>query len=114
MKKTLVVLSILLSFSCYANNFKEAEGLVWSGQSQKAITMIDQNPELIKAVDKPMLVTMLHIASMIGNTEVAEYLLKNGADVNAKDVEGGTPLLRAKANEHSDIVDLLIAHGAEE
>lgn len=50
MKKTLVVLSILLSFSCYANNFKEAEGLVWSGQSQKAITMIDQNPELIKAV----------------------------------------------------------------
>ena len=36
--------------------------------------------------------TLLHVASMVQNTQVIEYLLQNGADINARDEIRNTPL----------------------
>ena len=45
--------------------------------------------------------------------EVAELLISKGADVNAKDKYGMTPLLRAAEGGYKKIIELLIAKGAD-
>lgn len=56
----------------------------------------------------------LHCAAMEGNIKVAEFLLNNGADVNAKDeTYRVTPLHFAAGYGHKDMAELLIARGAK-
>lgn len=52
--------------------------------------------------------TPLHLAAGYNNIEVAEYLLENGADVNARDKGGLIPLHNASSYGHLDIAALLI------
>jgi hypothetical protein len=47
------------------------------------------------------------------NADVVEALIAHGADVNAKDNEGSTPLHGATDHGDADIVETLIAHGAD-
>lgn len=54
--------------------------------------------------------TPLHLAAGYNNFEVAEYLLENGADVNAQDKGGLIPLHNASSYGHLDIAALLIKH----
>jgi len=48
-----------------------------------------------------------------GNKEIVELLIAAGADVNARDDGGDTPLLNAAAFGQKEIVELLIGKGAE-
>jgi ankyrin repeat protein len=52
-------------------------------------------------------------ASEKENIEVVKQHLDAGADVNAKDEGGQTPLHRAALRGHKEIVELLIANGAD-
>ena len=52
--------------------------------------------------------TPLHLAAGYNNLEVAEFLLENGADVNAQDKGGLIPLHNASSYGHLDIAALLI------
>jgi len=45
---------------------------------------------------------------------VARLLIASGADVNAIDNQGRTPLWWAKHKGHKEIVELLRKHGAKE
>jgi uncharacterized protein len=57
--------------------------------------------------------TALMLASTLGLLEIAELLIEEGADVNAVETfRGQTALMWAAAENHPDIVDLLLAHGA--
>jgi ankyrin repeat protein len=56
--------------------------------------------------------TPLHIFASIGNSEMVEFLIKSGADVNARDFFGDTPLHEAARYGFADIVRLLLVHGA--
>ena len=63
-----------------------------------------------------LLETPLHIA--IGNfreghSEIIEFLIENGADVNAVDLHNETPLFLCKSQLYSGIIDLLIRNGAK-
>ena len=54
--------------------------------------------------------TPLHLAAGYNNLEVAEFLLENGADVNAQDKGGLIPLHNASSYGHLDIAALLIRY----
>ncbi len=55
----------------------------------------------------------VHVAAAVGNIEAVKKHLAAGADVNAKNEDGGTPLLRAAWGGHKEIAELLIANGAD-
>jgi len=58
--------------------------------------------------------TPLMNASANGYLDIVEFLVKHGANVNAKDDEFlMTPLMRAADNGHLDVVKFLVKHGAD-
>ncbi len=57
--------------------------------------------------------TALHMAARRGNMEVAEALLDCGADINARDTAGVTPLQRAKNCRQAAVALLLASRGAD-
>jgi ankyrin repeat protein len=59
--------------------------------------------------------TPLHLAAFFGRPEIAEILLANGADVDArsKNQMRNTPLHAAVAGKRTDIASVLLNHGAE-
>src|SRR5262245_10294394 len=59
--------------------------------------------------------TALHRASQGGHAAVVEYLLSIGANVNARDMHGRTPLILAAGSgtkQRIDLVRLLLSRGA--
>ena len=54
--------------------------------------------------------TPLHICALSGHVPTARVLLEHGADLEARDNNGGTPLHLASAN-HEEMVDLFLKHG---
>ena len=55
----------------------------------------------------------LYAAARNGHTEVVEFLLDRGADVNARGFFGAPGLHWAAINGYADTVDLLLSHGAD-
>jgi ankyrin repeat protein len=55
----------------------------------------------------------LHWAALENNKEIAELLIAEGADVNAKGEDGFTPLHLFATWGHKEIIELLIAAGAD-
>ena len=72
--------------------------LVGCGPSASDVNWKDQNGK-----------TLLHYAAWKGHKEIAELLIANGANVNAKDKDGYTPLDWAAG----EIADLLRKHGGK-
>lgn len=58
-------------------------------------------------------VAPIHSACAISAIELAELLIKNGANVNAKQMHGVTPLHSAAYNGQTKLAKLLIDHGAD-
>ena len=54
----------------------------------------------------------IHYAVSNGNEELVTFLVKNGADVNAKTADGKTALSLAQSNEYEGIIKILKAGGA--
>ena len=50
---------------------------------------------------------------MIGNSKISEYLLDNGAEINAIDKENNTPLHEAARKGRLNVVQVLLKHGAD-
>jgi ankyrin repeat protein len=55
----------------------------------------------------------LHEAAASGHKEIVELLIAEGADVNAKDAIGTTPLDQAIRGKHPETADLLRKHGGK-
>ena len=55
----------------------------------------------------------IHIAAMQGNLEAVKQHIAAGADVNAKDVNGYTPLDWAIFNKDTETTNLLRKHGGK-
>jgi hypothetical protein len=57
--------------------------------------------------------TALHMAARRGNVEVAEALLDCGADIEARDTLGETPLRRSVNCNKTEVAALLLSRGAD-
>jgi len=60
--------------------------------------------------------TPLHVLTYNASrdmTEAIEVLLEYGADVNAKNADGNTPLHIAGLTSAREVVNLLVSHGAD-
>jgi ankyrin repeat protein len=57
--------------------------------------------------------TPLFMAASEDNEELIRFLIKNGADVNAKSKKGKTPLSLAVEAGHTKIIELLKANGSK-
>ncbi|HVM61981.1 MAG TPA: ankyrin repeat domain-containing protein [Verrucomicrobiae bacterium] len=84
-----------------------------NGKLEKARALIEQHPELVNSQNSYDGQTPLHLAVEYGHKDVAELLLANKADVEAKAHGDWTPLLNAVFGGHKDLVELLLAHKAD-
>ena len=77
--------------------------------------LLDRGADVGAVARNPMKVQPLHSAVAAGSMEVAAALLVAGADPNARQEGGFTPLMGAEQHdEEGDMVRLLMDHGAEE
>jgi len=112
--KSLVVASILaFATPAFAADVDTADKLLWARKTDEVIKFLKDHPNAITEVEAGMKYTLLHLAGMTGDAKVAAYLVEHGADINAKDADGYTPLVRAKANRNQAVVDILVKHGAK-
>ena len=57
--------------------------------------------------------TPLHGAAVVNALEVAKLLLANGAEVNAQETNGATPVDYAREHSHGAMRELLEKHGGK-
>ena len=67
----------------------------------------------IEGVDPVFGLTPLVWAALAGRVEVAERLLRDGADVHGRGKDGGTPLHAAAFLGRTEVAGLLLRHGAD-
>lgn len=84
-----------------------------AGDLDKVKALVKANPDVVASKDEKYGQTPLHIAAFNDRKEVAEFLLANKADVNAKSKNGSTPLHLAAGKGNKDIVEVLLANKAE-
>jgi ankyrin repeat protein len=65
------------------------------------------------ALPSPGMATPIHDAASEGEVELVEILIANGADVDARDVNGYTPLHIAIQEGYTDVAEVLIDNGAD-
>jgi ankyrin repeat protein len=84
-----------------------------SGDLEKVKALLKDDPGLVFHNANSWGETPLHVAASNGHRGVAEVLLANGADVNARDNSGRTPLHPSAWNGHKAVAELLLANGAD-
>lgn len=106
-------------------NFRNTQGwtpltsAVFWGRRDAVETLIRlpiTNPRLLRLkADIPNLKgrTALHVAARKGKVELIPLLVGARADVNARDMDGWTPLHHAVFNSRSEVVHVLHSHGAK-
>jgi cytohesin len=91
----------------------EIHKAVFKGKLNRVVALLKDHPEQVESKDN-LGRTPLQVAVIHNKPEIAELLLANGADVNARDLDQQTPLLEALAvYKHDKLVRLLLANGAD-
>jgi ankyrin repeat protein len=87
---------------------------VIAGDPKQVEALLRRNPGLIHSRDTNLGWTPLHWAVERKHHDVVQMLVFWGADLNAKEVHGWTPLRMARKNGDRRIFNLLLNHGATE
>ncbi|KAJ8669348.1 hypothetical protein QAD02_000607 [Eretmocerus hayati] len=86
-----------------------------NGHVNLAKQLLSENPPVNIRFDyanKYLLVTPLHLAVHLGCLDLMNILLNQGASVNAKDIDGETPVMLSVRLRKYSITDLLLATGS--
>lgn len=84
------------------------------GQNLDLITfMIDDGADVNIRDSVSSWTPLLRCAAVTGNKDVAKVLIKEGADINAVDVDGKTALMTAVLNGHHLMVEMLLQYDAD-
>jgi ankyrin repeat protein len=111
----LALVWISVAFSCHrseegSGEFQDAAG---KGDLEKVQVLLKHNPDLVFSQDNTGN-TPLHWAAAKGHKDLAQFLLANRADVNARNDSGRTPLQLAASNGHPGVVQLLRQRGGHD
>ena len=74
--------------------------------------IIIEDPRLLELKSAGSESTPLIVASRYGRTSLVQWLVNNGSDIEAKDIDARTSLCRACSKGHAAIVSLLMDKGA--
>lgn len=86
--------------------------LAASGHTRALVSKIRSREDLLKDKDERSR-TLLYIASRSGFYDTCELLIEKGASINVVQSTGSTPLHVAACYGHTEIVGLLLQHGAK-
>ncbi|MGB8888672.1 MAG: ankyrin repeat domain-containing protein [Candidatus Korobacteraceae bacterium] len=106
----IVLLTLAWGRPCFCDEIHDAAS---SGDVAKVAALLKANPELVSSKDNALGDTPLQVAALYNRKEVAELLIANKADVNAKNNRGWTPLDQAAFGGHTDVARLLLANNAD-
>jgi uncharacterized protein len=82
-------------------------------QQEAVRLLLDMGADVHQTASNPTKVTALHAAVAADQPQIVRWLVEAGADVNARQQIDYTPLMGAAANARLEILDLLLAHGAD-
>jgi hemoglobin len=82
------------------------------GAGAQVVRLLAESGAAVNAATGVTRCTALHMAARRGNAAVAAALLDRGADIEARDRRGDTPLRRAVNCGQTEMVTLLLARGA--
>ena len=85
----------------------------YSFDSKATSAILSRRPELVDTQDKNGR-TALHEACTQGDTRTVRSLLRSGADVTIRDVNGQTPEDRAVTHKQQAVINLLDKHNSSE
>lgn len=97
-------------------SLSDMEGLIKAarvGDLDEAIRLVERDGEDVNKVGPQYNLTPLHLASLHGHRDVAEFLIDKGANPDALDDWKCTPLHNAAGAGHADIVKELLEAGAD-
>ena len=83
------------------------------GATSTVRLLLDRGADVATAATNPMRVQALHAAAASRSVAIVRMLLEAGADPNARQHVGYTPLMGAAGNGSDEMVDLLLKHGAD-
>lgn len=95
-----------------AAEIEELRNAVWKGNLKQVKIIITKNPSLVNVQVNDDHQTSLFLATMQRYTAIAKFLIRSGADVNAQDCLGDTPLHCAATANSSKIIRELVRAGA--
>ena len=75
--------------------------------------LLELGADVHQAANNPAKVQALHAAVSSNQPQIVRWLIEAGADVNARQQMDYTPLMGAAANARLDILEMLLAHGAD-
>lgn len=84
------------------------------GHAEAARLLLERGADVGQAAANSLKVMPLHAAVAGRHLAIAAALIAHGADVNAPQQDGFTPLAGARQNGQQAMIDLLIAHGADD
>jgi ankyrin repeat protein/L-ascorbate metabolism protein UlaG (beta-lactamase superfamily) len=110
-KIIILILLIILLFVMFAgaDDIHEA---VQQGDLSKTQSLITKDPALLNSKTEDGR-TPLHVAVLGGHKELVEYLIQEGANIDALDKEGRTPLMNAIMFKKPDLAHSLVKMGAD-
>jgi len=85
--------------------------LALSGDVEEYSRFVEAHPDLVNAKDEKGNVAM-HVACSKGNRELAELLIRSGANINLQDMHGNSPLHYSIDKGKNDLVEMLVRQGA--
>lgn len=74
---------------------------------------LKNDPEQAKLTFGSLHTTLLHAAAYDGKADIAEYLIRLGANANCREENGRTPLHDAANNGHLAVIEVLLRNGAD-
>jgi len=114
MKKICTLSLCFLILLCSAKMLSAADihKAAQKGDMETVRSLVENNPDLVNAVDDSKR-TPLHYAVLSQNPALVEFLISKGADIKARELNGGIPLHFAAYGGNTAVVSILLQKGSD-